>query len=73
MEVLNIICYACSALFVGVLFLVTLVTFFLSVWSCFTKKVQGTLVTKLTVAFVLGCLSPWLLKLTIFLVSKLFV
>lgn len=73
MEILNLICYACATVLSGCAFAVAVISFVMSVYGCFSKKFSGTLFSKIAVAVLLGCLCPWVLKLTVFFFLKIFV
>ena len=71
MNILLIVCYASSIILFSILFVVSLVVFFTSVYSCFSKKIQGKLSAKIVVAFLVGCVCPWVLLLVIHLACQL--
>lgn len=71
MEILNLICYGSAVLFVGAVLVVLVFAFFTSVYSCFTKKIEGKLLSKLAVALTFGCVCPWVLKLLLYLIGRI--
>ena len=71
MEILNLICNGCAVVFFGFVLVALLATFFVSIYSCFSKKMQGTLLAKIVVAITLGLTCPWVLKLVFFFLGKI--
>lgn len=70
MKVLLIVCYASSIVLFSILFAVLLVVFFTSVYSWFSKKVQGKLSAKIGITFLVGCVCPWVLLLVLHLIGQ---
>ena len=70
MNVLNVICYGSAVVFMTMVFVFALATLVASVYSCFTKKVEGKLWTKIVISLGIGCTIPWILKIIVFFISK---
>ncbi len=78
MNILNICCYYSGAILASVLFLFLLITFGISVYSCFPKKGKEneeshkftSVLAKVTVAIIIGCLLPLVLKGVVFFFTK---
>lgn len=70
MKGLLIVCYASSIILFSILFVVLLVMFFTSVYSCFSKKIQGKLSAKIGITFLVGCVCPWVLLLVTYLIGQ---
>lgn len=73
MNILNSICFGCATFLAGVALAVCTVYFFLGIYACFSKKMQGTLLAKIAVVIGFGCAIPILLRLVIFLAGKVLV
>lgn len=71
MNILNSICFGCATFLTGVALVVSVVYFFLGIYACFSKKMQGTLLAKIAVVVGFGCAIPILLRLGIFFVEKM--
>ena len=72
MEILNLVCYGCSAFLSIVVLMVLFIIFVSSLYSCFSKKIKGELYAKIIVVIVSGCLSPWVFKFVLFWMHKIF-
>ena len=70
MELLNTICFISATLFVGVLLVLAIYLFFISVYACFQKKMAGGLPAKIAVAFAFACVCPWLFRLMVWFLMK---
>ena len=69
MDLLYKICLCSSILLFGIVVVVEFVIFCTSVYSCFSKKIQGKLLAKIAVMLGLGCIFPWLLWLELHLIK----
>lgn len=72
MRILNLTCWGSATLFTIVVMLIAWIYFFTGIYACFSKKVKGDLLAKVIVAIGVGCSIPWLLKLSVFFISKMF-
>lgn len=78
MNILNICCYYSGAILASVLFLFLLITFGISVYSCFPKKGKESkeprtftsVLAKITVSIIIGCLLPLVLNGVFFFFTK---
>ena len=71
MEIINLICNGSAVLFLGVVLIAMFATFCASIYSCFSKKIEGKLPAKIVVAITIGCICPWILKLLIIMIGRL--
>lgn len=78
MNILSICCYYSGAILASILFLFLLITFGISVYSCFPKKGKEnkesytfiSVLAKITVAIINGCLLPLVLYGVFFFFTK---
>lgn len=71
MELLNRICYGSAFILVGSTLIVLLITLAISVYSCFTKKIEGKLLSKIAVSLIFACVCPWFIKLLFFIWKRM--
>lgn len=71
MELLNNICWVCATLMSGMACGITFGTFCICVFALFSKKLDGTFIAKLIIMIAFGCVTPWLLRLTLFFAGKI--
>lgn len=63
MDILNQLCYGSALIFVGAILIVVVTTLAIAIYGCFTKKIEGKLIAKISVAVMFACTCPWLVKL----------
>ena len=71
MEILNTICYGCALVLSASILVLAISIFITSIISCFSKKVEGSIVVKIAVALTLGCICPWIFRLSVFFFDKM--
>lgn len=72
MNLLNFICWCSTFVLSSVGFVLVSVTFFTSIYTCFSKKVKGSLFIKILVAVSFGCVLPLLVRLQILCLEHMF-
>ena len=73
MNILNTICNGSAFLLFGIVLMFDVVVIATSIYSLFQKKIKGGILAKLLIVFISIGLCPWILRIMLFLLTKIVV